>query len=807
MQLLEKLTASRRKSAQLLKDPATIGLWKTLVDKYADEAHFVLELIQNADDANATWCKFVINDDSVEFIHNGTEHFTITDVDKEGDGNKGHLNALTSIAASNKENTNKIGKFGIGFKSVFAYTDKPHIEDCEISIDLVDYIVPVPSQRNREIDDKTYFLFPLKDKTKSKEIIEKLGTLQTPLLYLNNLTKIEWQTLNNRKGEYTKSIESEDFIFSNHYIKSKKIILNDASYISIYGENAVISIREGKSDFELNNNNIFCFFPTHHSAPLPYTVHAPFLLTDNRDAIKEGEEWNTKMLEELACLQEYAVERLGNKFLSKLPFDYHDFFTNKAKIFEPEKQHIKNPFFRFCSFARKLTEYNSVFICEDGERRCLSEIKIFSNEEIPTLFDDIELGHFAIITEKRFLSYIKEIKGEIISISDIIKSLSETYFTQKTEDWFVNLYSCLAKYKTADVREYLSIACTDGIKKIISNGIISISIDSISERLKSDKEISEYLKEILLIPQSEDIETKIYNITSYFANPQSTETSKRYLGKIAECYAELGFDYQKKQKFIDALKTAAFIPTNDEQLSTPAECIIESKVSADFYEGVDVKTLTKKTIIEYVAPEHREALYTFLSATGCSSDILIKSTEISSNELVKYKNKETHEFPNEPNSRDSYQDKFIVGFQEYISNPTLNKSLSLCNMLAQNLEKFGVQSLDSSLTGKLVHYEYQKRNPIIFPVKKTSAFNSLFYSKWLLSKNNSLVSPKGLESSLDLDEAYDNLPLSFFLFFGIRKEKRETDVLKRLHDAGLTDQQLLEIAERVKQGEQIVFKK
>ena len=54
----------------------------------------------------------------------------------------GHINAITSIGSSSKKSGNKIGKFGVGFKSIFKYVDVPHIEDDNFSFDLVDYIVP-----------------------------------------------------------------------------------------------------------------------------------------------------------------------------------------------------------------------------------------------------------------------------------------------------------------------------------------------------------------------------------------------------------------------------------------------------------------------------------------------------------------------------------------------------------------------------------------------------------------------------------------------------------------------------------------
>lgn len=34
------------------------GIWETAIKKYSDSAHFVYELLQNADDTKATWVEF-----------------------------------------------------------------------------------------------------------------------------------------------------------------------------------------------------------------------------------------------------------------------------------------------------------------------------------------------------------------------------------------------------------------------------------------------------------------------------------------------------------------------------------------------------------------------------------------------------------------------------------------------------------------------------------------------------------------------------------------------------------------------------
>ena len=69
---------------------------------------------------------------------NGNVRFSITDpslekLDREN-GRLGHINSITSIGYSTKSNDggsleNKIGKFGVGFKSVFQHTETPYIYD------------------------------------------------------------------------------------------------------------------------------------------------------------------------------------------------------------------------------------------------------------------------------------------------------------------------------------------------------------------------------------------------------------------------------------------------------------------------------------------------------------------------------------------------------------------------------------------------------------------------------------------------------------------------------------------------------
>ena len=192
------LTKDRRESSTLLQKPSTRGIMKSVVEKYSDQAHFIYELLQNADDAKASYARFVLFKDKLVFAHNGSRHFSISNPKTEDiDSSKGILgdiNAITSIANSNKSTEATIGKFGVGFKAVFQYTAHPEIYDPKFSFRISNFIVPelIREGHNDRKQDETLFVFPFDNPNKSikesyEDIEEKLKRLKHPVLFLTNL--------------------------------------------------------------------------------------------------------------------------------------------------------------------------------------------------------------------------------------------------------------------------------------------------------------------------------------------------------------------------------------------------------------------------------------------------------------------------------------------------------------------------------------------------------------------------------------------------------------------------------------------
>lgn len=100
-QYLTKLQEIKQRDVEVLRKKAYRGIWETAIKKYSDSAHFVYELLQNADDTKASRVDFRLEKDGLWFKHNGSVRFSISDPDNEDEdsetGNLGHINAITSI--------------------------------------------------------------------------------------------------------------------------------------------------------------------------------------------------------------------------------------------------------------------------------------------------------------------------------------------------------------------------------------------------------------------------------------------------------------------------------------------------------------------------------------------------------------------------------------------------------------------------------------------------------------------------------------------------------------------------------------
>jgi hypothetical protein len=152
---------------------------------YSERTHFIFELIQNAEDAGAAELAFELFEDRLELRHDGRP-FTEADVRGVcGVGQSAKAGDLTSI-----------GKFGIGFKSVYAYTRTPRIHSGSEHFRIENFVRPVAEARVAQAPDETLFVFPFDHdavpaEVATREIAAALGALQPRiLLFLRNIERL-----------------------------------------------------------------------------------------------------------------------------------------------------------------------------------------------------------------------------------------------------------------------------------------------------------------------------------------------------------------------------------------------------------------------------------------------------------------------------------------------------------------------------------------------------------------------------------------------------------------------------------------
>ncbi len=376
------LFADRLESAKALESFALRGVRNSVVEKYSDQAHFIYELLQNADDVKATSARFELFKDKLIFAHNGTRRFTVSDPATEvqdlENGRLGDINSITAVGGSNKTDKATIGKFGVGFKAVFQYTATPHIYDPNVFFKIERFIVPIrletdyPGRRSGE----TLFVFPFDHEKRSSEnaysdISEKLRSLDYPLLFLSSLKDISFE-ISGILGLYGKTVE-ETHTYDNTIAEFVRLTQNDGeNYDDLYDDMLWLFSRDdGKGNkysvgFFIDTeghmipkaHTAFCFFPTREVTELNFILHAPFLLTDSREGIRAGVEHNTLLIhllsklaaDSLVYLREIGITKkvplIDDEIFDIVPYDESRFtdFSNNRVSFKPFYASMKEAF-------------------------------------------------------------------------------------------------------------------------------------------------------------------------------------------------------------------------------------------------------------------------------------------------------------------------------------------------------------------------------------------------------------------------------------------------------------------------------
>jgi hypothetical protein len=308
----------------LEKRPSLAAPWKQLFEQVKSPRHVLSELLQNAEDANATEVTAYIKDDIFYFIHNGDD-FTSE-----------NLYSLCRFAFSNKRHLHTIGFRGIGFKSIFSLGPKVEIKTPTLSFAFDEKRFTEPIWLGDEFAiGETEIKIKIKDKNRLKALMEdfqKWVHSPIPLLFFKNI-----KCLNIEDDQIHKEIIKEGPIPNSEYVKltnhEERGVLVISSDPEDFPEECLAEIKEIRGSVELNLppcivqivyedtdvHRLYTVLPTDVKVELPFSVNAPFIQDPSRKAIIEPEisktnRWLLKRIGRLAGLSMHTW--LGNEQLN-----------------------------------------------------------------------------------------------------------------------------------------------------------------------------------------------------------------------------------------------------------------------------------------------------------------------------------------------------------------------------------------------------------------------------------------------------------------------------------------------------------
>ena len=342
MTFMTELAEKRRTLLEALRaneGDINLGIFE---DFYPDEAHFIYELLQNAEDAGATEASFELTPRGCAFVHNGPRHFNEKDV-----------KAITGIFdSSKKDDPDKIGKFGVGFKSVFVYTDTPIVYSKHYSFRISQLILPEPVPKMDGLGERTRFEFPFNNAKRSatqacNEVTAGLEALsEKTLLFLNNLRYISWK-VGGKQGAVLR-VEHSAFhvevlkeadnlkVMSSHWLRftapverlehQKVAVAYELEFLSDAKDfDSKKSLAKQMKIVPSKRGQVSVFFPAEkETSGLRFHLHAPFVPELSRASIKNSPA-NEPLFEQLAALaarslhEVKALGLLSGEFLAVLP--------------------------------------------------------------------------------------------------------------------------------------------------------------------------------------------------------------------------------------------------------------------------------------------------------------------------------------------------------------------------------------------------------------------------------------------------------------------------------------------------------
>jgi hypothetical protein len=599
-----------------------------LADRYDDRTHFIYELLQNAEDAlgrrgdtsGPRSITFTLSPGRLKLSHFGRP-FDEADV-----------RGVCGIALSTKDQ-HAIGRFGIGFKSVYTFTDRPEIHSGDENFAVENYVHPTVVASAARATGETQIILPFKsgDICAEQEIAKSFRNLGPgALLFLQHIDEINWSIEGGASGVYMRS--APEALAAN--VRRIKVIGQETGKPEVdqnwlVFHRAVSSNAGGKVGrveiaFSLNPtkdepgrwgvqplaaSHIVVFFPTVVATDLGFLVQGPYRTTPSRDNVPQYDPWNQQLVQETSELLVEAIRWLRDNgmldasALRCLPTDRAKFPAGAR--FTPLFEAVRDAFQK----EALLPSFDGGHVTAAQARLARSrELReLFNAGQLAELFDAKGCAWLADdITQDRapeLRAYLlRDLQVPEITPDKIVVKLGKGFLEGQSDEWLTRFYGFLSGQKAiASLFSALPLVRLDNGTHVIaredtkSNAFlpsdIETSFPTVRRAVCRTPEARSFLASLGLTAP-DPVDDVVWNVLPKYRASEFDGDDKAYAIDIERIRVAFSTDSKaQRDKLLAALRETPFlkvIDTGDGQdyVSKPGEVYIATDRLKALFSGV-----------------------------------------------------------------------------------------------------------------------------------------------------------------------------------------------------------------------------
>jgi hypothetical protein len=596
---------------------------------YDDRTHFIFELLQNAEDAlgrRGDWqglrkVAFALAPTRLTLSHFG-KPFDEADV-----------RSVCDIAESTK-NESSIGRFGLGFKSVYTVTDLPSIHSGDEDFAIEDYVFPKRTDRTSREADETQIILPLRpgDATVNQEITAGFRHLgPRALLFLRHIEEINWSAEDGTAGFYLRNkpetlgpnvqrvtvigqetghteVDQNWLVFHRDVFspEEKKVGRVEIAFSLV----AVKDVPGRWAVQSLAKSPVVAFFPTVVESHLGFLVQGPYRTTPSRDNIPPGDPWNQSLVGETASLLVEAMRWMRDEAMLDvsamrcLPLDREKFPQGSrfAPMFDVVRQAFRE--------EALLPAYDSGYVSA-------SQAKLARTQELRDLFSPGQVavlfgfeaaawlsGDITLDKAPEIRQYLmRELDIDEIRPEKLVPSLTRVFLEAQPDEWVLRLYEFLSGQEKA-LRRHLDIvplirlddgthvvARENGNARAFLPSAIATSFPTMRRAVCATPEARDFLRS-LGITEPDPVDDVIWNVLPKYREEEVDVDGDAYAADIERIRAAFSTDSAiQKEKLRSALRETSFVMVVDAgdgkgYVAKPGDIYVATDRLKQLFEGV-----------------------------------------------------------------------------------------------------------------------------------------------------------------------------------------------------------------------------